>query len=322
MVLWFVLCVFGKVANVLKWLLFQFLAFGRCFILVYLGLEGLVWGGALWAPPHLTYLFCCLCFLFLILFFCVFVCVVVGVFMVLFFLFPLLFLFVVLIVFLFCFSLFLFVLVSFVSLCWSHNGVLSLCSVLSCWVYWFVYVLLFVFVGVVLCVVLAVWCLVYFAMLCCFACWCLFVSVSLKNTLSLAILVLFGLILVRSFFLLSFFGFLLFVLFVICLRCSFVFCFFSACGLFLFWITRLDFLIIFILFSCCFFGLFFFGTLYFWILATYQNISPKTGNSEDPKMKNAKKDILTRAVSTDVLTDGVFFFLMCLLNFHAFLKAL
>ena len=41
--------------------------------------------------------------------------------------------------------------------------------------------------------------------------------------------------------------------------------------------------------------------------------------AKNPKMKNAqKKDILTRAVSTGVLTNSVFFSFLCFFNFSFF----
>ena len=50
-----------------------------------------------------------------------------------------------------------------------------------------------------------------------------------------------------------------------------------------------------------------------------KNISEKLDIAKNPKMKNAqKKDILTRAVSTGVLTNSVFFSFLCFFKFCIF----
>ena len=150
---------------------------------------------------------------------------------------------------------------------------------------------------------------------------CLFICVSLCFSLALFGPPPFSLSLSLSlslffFFLVSFlFSFLFLVLalsfcFVSFSRCYFVLVFFSACCLALFWIIMFDFLLLCILFSysCCFWFLL---LSYFVFLFNYlsKNISEKFGNCKKQKMKNAqKKDILTRAVSTGMLTNSVFFF--------------
>ena len=121
--------------------------------------------------------------------------------------------------------------------------------------------------------------------------------------------------------------FLLF-LFVFCFfvsRCSFVFFFcFSASCLVLFRIIMLDFVLLCILFSgcwccCLFFLLCYFVVFYF--LETCQKHLWKNGNWKTAKMKNAEKqktDILTRAVSTIVFTNSVFFSFLCFFKFCMF----
>ena len=65
---------------------------------------------------------------------------------------------------------------------------------------------------------------------------------------------------------------------------------------------------------CCFHILFFFDFNYL-----SKNISEKIGNCKTPKSENCtKKDILTRAVSTGVLTNSVFFSFLCFFKFCTF----
>ena len=102
-----------------------------------------------------------------------------------------------------------------------------------------------------------------------------------------------------------------------------LFCFcFSACCLALFWIIMFDFLLLCILFSSswCFWFLLFSYLVFFLILTTYQKTSLKILEiAKKTKMKNAqKKDILTRAVSTGVLTNSVFFLFLCFFKFCSF----
>ena len=97
---------------------------------------------------------------------------------------------------------------------------------------------------------------------------------------------------------------------------------FSACCLLLFWIIMFDLFLLCVLFSssCCFWFLLLSYFVIFWILATYQKTSlKKLEIAKKTKMKNAqKKDILTRAVSTGVLTNSVFFLFCVSLNFAFF----
>ena len=77
--------------------------------------------------------------------------------------------------------------------------------------------------------------------------------------------------------------------------------------------------------SCCFGFLLLSYFVIFSILATYQKTSlKKLEIAKKTKMKNAqKKDILTRAVSTGVLTNSVFFSFLCFFKFlHFLLKTL
>ena len=63
---------------------------------------------------------------------------------------------------------------------------------------------------------------------------------------------------------------------------------------------------------CCFCFCCFDILLLFWILAAYQKHLSKIDIPKDPKMENAAKtDILTRAVSTSVFTNSVFFLFLC-----------
>ena len=68
-------------------------------------------------------------------------------------------------------------------------------------------------------------------------------------------------------------------------------------------------------FSCCFWFLLLSYFVFFEFGYLSKNISEKIGNcKKNPKMKNAqKKDILTRAVTTGVLTNSVFFFFLVFL---------
>ena len=83
-----------------------------------------------------------------------------------------------------------------------------------------------------------------------------------------------------------------------------------------------DFLLLCILFSssCCFWFLLLSYFCFFDFNYLSKNISEKFGNcKKNPKMKNAqKKDILTRAVSTGVLTNSVFFSFLCFFKFCIF----
>ena len=84
--------------------------------------------------------------------------------------------------------------------------------------------------------------------------------------------------------------------------CVCFFFFFSACCLVLFRVTILDFL------SLCIF--FFWGGgdffLYFHVWLPIKKPPRKFGNSEKMRHADKKTDILTRAVSTSVLTNSVF----------------
>ena len=72
--------------------------------------------------------------------------------------------------------------------------------------------------------------------------------------------------------------------------------------------------------SCCFWFCCFHILYVFGILATYPKTSLKKMEiAKNPKMKNApKKDILTRAISTGVLTNSVFFSFLCFFKFCIF----
>ena len=105
-----------------------------------------------------------------------------------------------------------------------------------------------------------------------------------------------------------------------------LFCFcLSACCLVFFWIIIFHFFVLCILFSivvvfcfCCF------GILFFLFFETYQKTSLKNLEiAKKPKYKMQKKtDILTRAVSTGVLTNSVFFLFCVSLNSAFLLKTL
>ena len=91
-----------------------------------------------------------------------------------------------------------------------------------------------------------------------------------------------------------------------------LFCFESSCLIFFF---ASCFLVVVVFCFCCF------GILYFLFLATYQKHLSNFGNCKKPKNENAEKmHTGTRAVSTGVLTNSVFFFfLFCVsLNFALF----
>ena len=135
-------------------------------------------------------------------------------------------------------------------------------------------------------------------------------------------LLLLSFFLPSCFFHLSFWFFLfLFVWFASWLKMLSCFSF-SACCLLLFWIIMFDLFLLCILFSssCCFLVFVAFIFCIFWILATYQKTSlKKLEIAKNPKMKNAqKKDILTRAVSTGVLTNSVFFSFLRFFKFCIF----
>ena len=132
------------------------------------------------------------------------------------------------------------------------------------------------------------------------------------------------------FFLPSFLSFLFLLLaFSFCFLCFllgsrfyFVVFFVSACCLVLFWIIMFDLLLFSILFSgcCCFLFLL---LSYFAIFENWQPIKKHVWKNwilqKSQKWKmHKKKDILTKAVSTKVLTNSVFFSFLCFFKFCIF----
>ena len=298
----FVVCfgVFGKVVKVSKCLFHPSLLFffgGGTFLLDYLGLEGLG------VSVFLVLVFLCwFCFWCVLLCFCF----VIGVFWMFWG-----FVFFVIVCFI-CWS--VFVIVCF-SCCVVLFGVFLFCSL--CFLEWSrcCVVLLFFFLGL--------FCLCPFLVSL-----CLFLSVSSENHSFPCNSSAFWFI--NKWISVFHFHFWFLLLFLFCCfvsLCSFVF-YFSACCLVLNHIIYLSIyhLSIYIYIYIFFFFLgggalhlvfmlfFVFVALIFvisWLLATYQKISQNFGNSENPKMKNtAKTDILTRAVSTVVFTNSIFFFLL------------
>ena len=143
-------------------------------------------------------------------------------------------------------------------------------------------------------------------------CWPPPVSISLFLPVSCPFLSSFLLVSHVSFWVLLF----VIVLFVFSFKMFFCFCFSACCSVWHHYITYCFgfascFLVVVFLFL--FFALIF---VYCLIFLSIENISQKYGNSKNPKMKMQKKtDILTRAVSTFVFTNSVFFSFLCFFTF-------
>ena len=94
----------------------------------------------------------------------------------------------------------------------------------------------------------------------------------------------------------------------------------AACCLALFWITILDLLLLCILFSCCWFSFVFCFGMFYLLIFGYQSKTSldklEIWNPPKWKMQRKKKNFLTRAISTGVFTNSVFFFFACLQIVH------
>ena len=179
----------------------------------------------------------------------------------------------------------------------------------------FLFVLLLECFGVVILCVCVCVCFILYVFVCLFwsvcVCVCVFLSFLMKITVFPAILVFFGWILVESLFLIAVLVLAFcFVLFVICFKMFL--CFSSACCLVFVLNHKIRFYycshLVFLLLFC----LFYLENCISWFLATYQKHLSKSWNfRKPPNMKNAgKTDILTRAISTSVLTNSVFCFFL------------